>query len=640
MNTNPLRSSRSVHPVVIGLFAVLAVIPVAASGQRPAGQTAAPGVPAPAEIFGFEPGTDYTLADYDQVLRYFRALDAASDRVILEEIGETTLGRPMVVAVISSEENLRNLARHREANRRLALARDLTEDEARRLARESKVTVWIDGGLHSTEVAHSQHTPELAHWLATDESEEARRIRERVITLVCANVNPDGLDIVTRWYRRNLGTPFETAPLPELYHHYVGHDNNRDWYMFTQVESRNVARVFYERWFPQIIYNHHQTGPFPGRIWVPPAIDPLSPTLDPLIVSKFSAIGQHMLARFMREGKPGVSTGIGYRVVWAGGYMSAAPQLHNMLGLFTETALYSYATPHCYEDAELGDTFSRGIPLPTREPSVNYPVPWKGGCWRVRDAMDYMMTGSRAALDLASRLAEEYLYDIYHMGRRQIARGERAEDGPYAHVIDLTAQHDAGAAVELLRILRTAGVEVRRADRPFTVGDRQYPAGAYVVPPQAFRPFVLDVMEPKDHPDRFLYPGGPAEQPYDLTGYSLPLQMGVRVDRVNAAFPATGPAVDEIPPPTGTRTGAGTVGYLLSPRSNWATLAVNRLLKSGARVARTSEAVETAGRTWDAGTFVVRGADGQSRTTFKLLFNPLFASTQPPGKVGTSPAGR
>ncbi len=592
--------------LIVSLFGAA---PGHASGAGGATQAVPRKVPAPAEVIGFELGSDYLLADYGQVLRYFQALDAASDRVRLEEIGKTTLGKPMVVAVISSEENLKSLERHRDTSRRLALARDVTDDEARRLAKESRVTVWIDGGLHSSEVAHSQHTPELAWWLATDESEEARRIRDHVITLVCANLNPDGLDIVVNWYRKNVGTPFETAPLPELYHHYVGHDNNRDWYMFTQAESTQVARVFYERWFPQIVYNHHQTGPFPGRIWVPPAIDPLSPTLDPLVVSKFGAIGQYMLTRFMREGKPGVSTGIGYRVVWAGGYMTAAPQLHNMVGLFTETALYNYATPHCYSDAELGDTFSRGIALPTRTPSVHYPVPWKGGCWRVRDAMDYMMTGSRAVLDHASKLREEYLYDVYHMGRRQIARGERAEGGPHAHVIDVTAQHDPAAAVELLRILRTGGVEIQRASQPFTADGRAYPAGTYVVPPQAFRPFVLDLLEPKDHPDRFLHPGGPAEPPYDFTGYSLPLQMGVRVERVKARIPAVGPVVGDIGPPAGGRVGRGAVGWLLSRKSNWSVLAVNRLLKAGASVAWIDGSADLGGRRWDAGTFVVRGVE-------------------------------
>ncbi|MFH1766103.1 MAG: M14 family zinc carboxypeptidase, partial [Gemmatimonadota bacterium] len=220
-------------------------------------------VPTPASVIGFEPGTDYMLADYGQIQRYFLALDEASDRVVLEQIGESTLGKPMYLALISSEENLRNRDRYREMSEQLARAEGLSDQEARRFAGDGKAVVWIDGGLHATEVAGGQMTPLLAYWAATDEGEEARRIRENVIFLLMPNMNPDGLDIVVDWYRKNVGTPFETAPVPELYHSYIGHDNNRDWYMFTQVETQVVANQLYHLWFPQIVYNHHQRGPFP-----------------------------------------------------------------------------------------------------------------------------------------------------------------------------------------------------------------------------------------------------------------------------------------------------------------------------------------------------------------------------------------
>ena len=429
--------------------------------------------PKPGELIGFELGTDYKIATYEQIHRYFLELDKASDRVVVEEIGRSTLDRPLILAFISSKENLQKRDRYREINKSLALARGLSDREAQQLASEGITTVWIDGGLHASELAGSQFTPELAYWLATDESAEARRIRDKVLLLLMPNMNPDGLDIVAEWYGENLGTAFETAPVPKLYHHYVGHDNNRDWYMFTQDETKAAADIFYHRWFPQIVYNHHQTGPFPGRIWVPPAIDPLNHHVDPLMVASFSHLGQFMLTRFMKEGKPGVSTAIGYRVAWAAGFMHAAPQLHNILGLFTETALYGLATPHCYTDEEIGDTFSRGIRLPTREPSMNYPVPWQGGCWHLRDAMEYMLTGSKAVLDVASKLKEDYLFNIYHMGQRQIARGEAAQDGPFAYAIDPSEQHDPGSALDLVRTLRQGGVEIRKAETEFQCGQRK-----------------------------------------------------------------------------------------------------------------------------------------------------------------------
>jgi hypothetical protein len=379
--------------------------------------------------------------------------------------------------------------------------------------------------------------------------------------------------------------------------------------MLSQAESQVAADVFYHRWFPQIIYNHHQTGPFPGRIWVPPPIDPLNVHFDPMSVAKLSHIGQYMLQRFMKEGKPGVSTAIGYRVSWSGGFMTTAPQLHNMLGLFTETALYRYATPHCYTDEEVGTTFTRGIPLPTREPSTHYPVPWEGGCWHLRDAMDYMMTGSRAVLSLASQLKEEYLYDIYHMGSRQIARGEAAEGGPFAYLIDPSEQHDPGAAVELLQIFRRAGIEIRRAETSFVAANRDFAPGTYVIPPQAFRPFVVDLMERREHPDRMLYPGGPPEPPYDVTGYNLPDQLGVVFHRAGEPFEMPGPTIDEVPPPPGEVRGPGRHGFVFSSSSNKSVLATNRLLEKGARVFWAKEPLEWSDEAWAAGARVTQGVD-------------------------------
>jgi hypothetical protein len=259
-------------------------------------------VPTPEEIIGFAPGTDYQLADYGQITSYFRALAEASDRVILEEIGRSSRGKPLYLAIISSPENLANRERYKEISRRLALAKGVSDDEAGRLAAEGKAIVWIDMGLHATEVAHGQHAPVLGHWLATAEDEEAQRIRDNVILLQMINMNPDGLDIVANWYRKVVGTPFETAPVPELYHHYIGHDNNRDWYMFTQVEHQAVARQLYHEWFPQLVYNHHQSGPFPGRIWMPPVEDPVNPNIDPLTVASLNLVGEAMKRRFMQEG--------------------------------------------------------------------------------------------------------------------------------------------------------------------------------------------------------------------------------------------------------------------------------------------------------------------------------------------------
>lgn len=558
---------------------------------------AQPRIPEPKDLFGFVPGTDYKLASHAQLVEYFHQLAASSDRIIVEEIGKSTLGKPMILALISSEENLQNRERYREIARRLALARGVSEADARALAQEGKAIIWIDGGLHATEVAHAQHTPELAWWLVTSEEDEARRIRDNAILLLMPNMNPDGLDIVRDWYYRNLGTPFEITGTPTLYHHYIGHDNNRDWYMFTQVESQAVARQLYHTWFPQIVYNHHQSSPFPGRIWGPPMKDPVNPNLDPLIVSTINQIGEHMRKRFDEEGKPGYNSGIVFDMWWNGS-MRGAPDFHNMAGFLTETALHRYATPRCYTEDEIPDTFgARAGNLPAKTPTTNYTNPWLGGCWPLRSAVDYMMTASRATLDIGAKLKEDYLFNIWRMGTRQIARGERAEGGPFAYVIDLAVQHDATRTVEFLRTFRLGGVEIRQADAPFSAGGKQYPAGTYVLGPQAFRPYVVDLIEPKRFPERLQYPGGPPDPPYDMTGYELAIQMGVHVERVTEPFPLPSRMVDDVPAAPGGVTGSGSAGYAMSPNLTQGVKAVNRLLKAGARVSWTLD-----------GEVIVRGA--------------------------------
>jgi hypothetical protein len=354
--------------------------------------------------------------------------------------------------------------------------------------------------------------------------------------------------------------------------------------MFTQVETQAVARQLYKVWYPQVVYNHHQSGPFPSRIWGPPMKDPVNPNLDPLVVSTINQIGEAMRKRFDEEEKPGYSSHMLYDIWWNGS-MRGGPDFHNMAGFLTETSLYRYATPHCYTAEEIPDTFGeRHKYLPAKIPSVNYTNPWLGGCWPLRKPVEYMLTASRATLDLASRLKEDFLYNIWRMGTRQIARGEKAQGGPFAYVIDLGAQHDPTRTVEFLRTFRIANIEIRQADVPFTAAGKSYPAGTYVVGPQSFRPYVVDLIEAKKFPERRLYPGGPPDPPYDMTGYELSYQMGVTIDRVAEPFALPSRIVDEIRPAPGGVQGTGTV-FALAPNLNLGVKALNRLLKAGARAA-------------------------------------------------------
>ena len=569
--------------MVVGSLITIALLGGCATDSGDGGD-----VPTPAEIIGFAPGEDYRLTNYDGIKAYFEALAASTDRMALERIGESTRGEPLYLAAISSPENLRRVERLKEITRTLAYARDpdegygsiLDEEEARALAREGVAVVWIDGGLHATEVAHGQVMPEMARHFVMDESPETRRVRDNAIVLLMPNMNPDGLNIVADWYMSNVGGEFEMARVPELYHHYIGHDNNRDWYMLTQVETQAVTRQLYHNWFPQIVYNQHQSSPFPGRIWMPPFENPVSPHLDPLVVSSLNQMGHSMRRRFDEEGKPGVNSGIVFDLWWNGS-MRGGPDYHNMLGFLTETAGAGYATPRCYDEDEIPDTFgARAGNLPAKTPSTNYNNPWLGGCWHLRDAMDYMMTAARAVADMGAKLKEEYLFNHYRMGRRQIERGNAAEGGPFAYVLDPAASHDPGAVVEFMGLMSRSGIEFLRASEPFSVGgsaggsagdsaaDLAFPAGSYVIPPQAFRPYVVDLMEPKEYPDRRQYPGGPPEPPYDMTGYELRFQMGLEAVNVDEPFDMPRGEWGEVSGDVGEVRGEGAAGFAVHGNAN------------------------------------------------------------------------
>jgi hypothetical protein len=562
-------------------------------------------VPPPAEVFGFEPGEDYKLADYGQLTEYYQRLAASSDRVRIQEIGRTTRGQPMWVLFISSPENLAQLERYRSISERLARARGLDDAEARRLASEGKAIVWIDSGLHSSEVAHAQHAPVLAHYMATDESAETRRFRDDVILLLMPGMNPDGHEIVVDWYRRQLGTDFETTSTPEVYHEYVGHDINRDWFMITQEETKHVSRVLYEEWYPQIIFNHHQTAPFPARIFIPPFADPVNPHIPPLVVRGVNMVGEHMAKRIEEAGMPGVVSRMTFTMWWNGG-MRTVPYFKNMVGLLSEVG-HASATPAFHHPDSLPDYFGTGSHrISAREPSVYYANPWPGGWARLGDAVQYHFQSSLGAIDIASRLREDWLFNIYRMGRDAIAAGESG--GPFAYVIPMDdSQWDAGEAVNLVNTLRRGGVEVQRATAAFQAGGHSFAAGSYVVPAgQAYRAYVIDLMERQEHPHHEQFPGGPPQAPYGgLSGWTLPIQMGLRTHRIDQPFTAQFAPVDVAPPPAGTVSGNARFGYLLTPRNNASANALNRLLAAGERVSVATAPFEADGRSWDAGTFVI-----------------------------------
>ena len=475
-------------------------------------------VPTPESVLGFPVGADFELATYERSLEYFQQLAAASDRVELREVGRTSFGRPWYLALISSADNLRNVERHREIAHRLAdPPDDMTDEEARRLASEGRVIVHIDGGLHATEVAHGQHTIQLAYDLVTgDNDPEIAAILDNVILLLWFSINPDGQTMVADWYRSNLGTQYEVAPMPRLYQKYIGHDNNRDGYMINQIESRVVTRVVRD-WEPQIIYNHHQSSPFPTRIWIPPFAEPISPNVHPLMWRTVNLIGMAMAQALEERGQRGaVHMGSGFDN-WYPGFMDHAHNFHNVASFLTETALYRYATPNFYT---IND-----FPADTRDlrPQSLYASPWEGGWWRVGDAVDYMLTASVSVLDVAAKYRTDLLFNRFQAARDVVAQYRAGP--PYAYFIPQD-QDDPVAAAEMLRRLAFNGIRVHQLQEALTHdGITHVPGSWAILMDQPNANFVRQLFAVQEYPDLREYPEGPPEQPYDVSGWTLPYQF-------------------------------------------------------------------------------------------------------------------
>ena len=583
------------------VLALLLVLPVPQASTQPGVAS----ITTPPQQFGASIGDDYFLATYTQLEEYWKKLDRQSDRMQLVDIGRTEEGRVQWMAIISSPENLKQLDRYRDISRRLSLAEGLTDDQAHALAAEGKAIVWIDGGLHANEVLGAQQLIETVYQLVSRSDAETLRFLRDVIVLA-VHANPDGHELVANWYMREREPALRTlAGVPRAYQKYVGHDNNRDFYLSSQVETINMNRVLYKEWFPQIVYDHHQTGPAGTVLFAPPFRDPFNYVLDPLIPAGIDLVGAAMHARFALEGKPGATMRRGgtYSAWWNGGLRTTA-YFHNQIGLLTEM---------------IGNPTPIEIPfVPDRQvPSADLPYPIAPQRWRFRQSIDYSVTANRAVLDVASRFRETLLFNIYQMGRNGIERGNqdtwtfsprriaalRSSTGargtasartfeqqlrapqfrdPRGYILPAD-QPDFLTATKFIDALLKNGVTVQRATGAFTVNTRTYPAGSFVVKTaQAFRPHVLDMFEPQDHPDDFPYPGGPPIPPYDSAGWTLAFQMGVKFDRVLDAFEGPFERVSTVSHPHGGVAGAAKpAGYVVSHHQNDAFVVVNRLMKAG-----------------------------------------------------------
>ncbi len=516
-------------------------------------------IPSPRAVLGFTPGDDRTIADWRQITDYFARLDKASDRVLVQTIGPSTLQRPIIAAFVSARENLLALNRYREIQRKLAdprLVKSTTERD--RLLQDGKTIVAVSCSIHSTEIVASQMSMQLAYELATAQDPETREILQNTILILIPSSNPDGIDIVASWYRKTLGTPFEGREPPELYHHYAGHDDNRDWFMINLKETQAITRLFWKEWFPQIVYDIHQQGPNGSRFFIPPFYDPSNPNVAPLLLRQVGVIGHKIAADLQSAGIKGVITNSTYDTWWHGGFRTA-PYYHNSIGILSEAASARLMSPTTVTTDQLARATSRGM-RNALEASTNFPDPWPGGEWRPRDILNIEMIAVRSVLSMAAKFRLEYLKNFYELGRNN-STAIGGTDEPLAYLIPAGQGRDESVA-RLVALLVEQGTEVFRLDQELhasygpqglqrtnssseklgsyrkiiahTSGFHEVPLGSYIVfLAQPQRKNVLALFEPQIYPNR-INPQGEAERPYDVAGWTLPMQLGVDAPAVMA----------------------------------------------------------------------------------------------------------
>jgi hypothetical protein len=596
--------------------AAAAAVAVAVSADSSVASNAAITIPTPQSAFGFAPCADYKLANYTQISGYFHQLDNASDRMQVVSMGQTSEGRDELMGIISAPENLtpENLAKYQSIANRLAHARDLTDDQAHDLAKQGKAIAWMDFGIHATEVGPPQTAPQFAYDLLTSNTPETKSILKNVITLLVPNVNPDGGEDIPDWYMSHVGGQFQDSTYPELYQKYSGHDDNRDWFMFNLPETRNAGNVLWHSWYPQLVYNTHQTAAYPARIFLPPFKDPMNPNIPPEVARGINSLGDAMTQRLDREGKVGAVSRQQYDQWWNGGLRSA-PAFHNQIGILSETSDAS-ATPIYEDPTKFPKTFPYQA-VSTSEPSAFYPSPYKGGMWHLSDSCSYIESTGWELLHTADVGRENWLYGQYRMGKQAITAGANT-----AYVIP-SNQPDFQTATKMVNVLRQADIEVEQAQSAFKVGDKSYPSGSFIVrEAQPFRADVVDLMNKQTYPDR-RNPDGTPEQPYDMAGWTLPYQMGVAYDKVDQAFIANTKPVDTAPVPVSSIPAtAPAAAYAFDARVNDSYTAVLALLKAGETITRSTDAVTTDKGSWPAGTFLVTpraGADQRIKNQAKQL---------------------
>jgi len=586
-----MKTTRRIRPFLIVLFLLLLSQPVLGFQYG--------AVPTPESIIGFKPGTDYKLANWEQISAYFQALDRASDRIALFDVGQTEMGNSMLLAIISSEENLSNLDNLKEIQKKLADPRKTSDSELPILLRDGKTVVLMTCSLHGTEVGASQMAPILAYELVTGTSDVIRDIRENVVFVMFPSANPDGVMLIADHYMsQNPGPGVEIKPLPRVYNKYTGHDNNRDFYMLTQKESRLIAHQLYKEWLPEIVMDMHQMGNGGARFFLPPFDDPLNPVIHPQVVRGLQIIGGYFNSDLIDGGYPWVENQNRFSMWWHGG-MRTAPYFHNMVGILSEAASANLASP-----------------IPPRGfeeilPTINYPVPWQHDrSWGIGDIVEQDRISAIALLKCAARNRDMFLKNFYTMNKEAVEK--RRAGAPFAYVMPAT-QHDPGAARYFREIMIRQKTEFYTAEADFTAGGKRFEKGSIIAylnqPSQAHVEAIFGLQK---YPDS-------ARTPYDITGWTLPLQMGVQYERIENQFSVRTTPYTEAAFETLGENDSRIKTYVIKPNSVDHYMVVNRLLAKGHKVEMLSEPVTVGSRMFEAGSKVIKHSRNVERDLREIL---------------------
>ena len=579
---------------------------------------AADEIPDPETYFGHKPGADRELIRWEQIVSYFDMLGNNSSRIEVRELGKTTLGNPFILAIISSPENLANLDRYKDISKKLAGGR-ITQSDAEKLAEEGKTIALITCSMHATECGPTQMSPLLAYDLITGESEEIRSILNNVILLLVPCWNPDGNIMVTDWYRKNVETEFERSPMPWLYHYYAGHDNNRDAFMHNLIETRYVNNILYHNWFPQIFMDMHQMYREDARLFLSPLYEPRHHSLHPLVTRQIELTGAYMRTLLEEHEKRGVI----HYANWNHWRMSAihtAALWHNVTTILFEAASADLASPVFQDESELTGSTHGGLGKQGNEQTINHPNPWKGGWWRLGDIVEYSYISCMGFLESAALHRERYLINMYRMASSNIESG--LNESPYAFIIPAD-QKDPNRVAKMINILIANGVEVHMSESGFTTRDVEYGPGTYIVlASQAYRPFVLDILGPQYYPDRRLWPDGPPEHTFDITGWTLPYQMGVEVVRVDEHFDINLEKVISADTQEGNVIGKGSQ-YIVDHNVLDNYKMVNTLLKEGFSLGWAKDAFIDNNVEFPAGSVIISAKNGLERINILAKENSL-----------------